>query len=59
MWKNKKESADKPGSVLGNHSSGMPVARHLKQPTRKQCGPHHCFPIWSCSRWGLPCHWYC
>jgi len=37
----------------------MPVARHLKQPTRKQCGPHHCFPIWSCSRWGLPCHWYC
>ena len=40
--------ACKPGSVqparktfltsLGNHSSGMPVTRHLKQPTRIQCG---------------------
>ncbi len=28
----------------------------LKQPTRKQCGQHHSFPIWSCSEWGLPCH---
>ncbi len=27
----------------------------LKQPTRKQRGPRHCFPIWSCSEWGLPC----
>ena len=26
----------------------------LKQPTRKQRGPRHCFPIWSCSGWGLP-----
>ena len=34
------ESADKPGSVEDNHSSGMSVARHLKQPTRKRCGPH-------------------
>jgi hypothetical protein len=29
------ESADKPGSVVGNHSSGMHVTVHLKQPTRK------------------------
>src|SRR5210317_51179 len=28
----------------------------LKQPTRKRRGPRHCFPIWSCSGWGLPCH---
>jgi len=28
----------------------------LKRPTRKQCGPHHSSPIWSCSEWGLPCH---
>ena len=28
----------------------------LKRPTRKRCGPHQCFPIWSCSEWGLPCH---
>jgi hypothetical protein len=38
--KEKWESADKPGSVEDNHSSGMYVAAHLKQPTRKQCGPH-------------------
>jgi len=41
----------------------MRVAAHLKRPTRKPCGPHvrrarrrtACFPIWSCSRRGLPC----
>jgi hypothetical protein len=53
------ESAGKPGSVVDNHSSGMPVARHLKQPTRERCGPHHSSPIWSCSEWGLPCHPCC
>ena len=31
----KRESADKPGSVEGNHSSGTRVAAHLKRPTRK------------------------
>jgi len=50
------ELADKPGSVLDNHSSGMSVARHLKQPTRIHRGPQHWIPIWSCSRWGLHCH---
>ena len=35
------ELADKPGSVVGNHSSGMCVATHLKQPTRTQRGPRH------------------
>ena len=43
------ESADKPGSVEGNHSSGMRVAAHLKRPTRKRaraarCGFHRVFP---------------
>src|ERR1700678_3172491 len=33
----RKESADKPGSVVDSHSSGMRVAAQLKQPTRK---PH-------------------
>jgi hypothetical protein len=50
------EPADKPGSVVGNHSSGPAVTGGLKQPTRKRRGPRHCFPIWSCSRWGLPSH---
>ena len=36
----KGESADKPGSVEDNHSSGMAVASHLKQPTRIRCEPH-------------------
>ena len=34
------ESADKPGSVVDSHSSGMCVATHLKRPTREPCGPH-------------------
>ena len=34
----KSESADKPGSVADSHSSGMPIARHLMQPTREPCG---------------------
>ncbi len=29
------ESADKPGSVVGNHSSGIRVTAYLKQPTRE------------------------
>ena len=49
------EPADKPGSVVGNHSSRRIVTDTLKQPTRRHRGPRHCLPIWSCSRWGLPC----
>jgi hypothetical protein len=57
------ESADKPGSVEGCHSSGTRVATCLKRPTRKRArtalripiARARCFPIWSCSRWGLPC----
>ena len=52
----KKESAGKPGSVVGSHSSGSCVAAGFKQPTRERRGPRHSSPIWSCSRWGLPCH---
>jgi len=53
------ELADKPGSVVDNHSSGIYVTVYLKQPTREPHGPHDCSPIWSCSGWGLPCHWCC
>ena len=49
------EPADKPGSVVGSHSSRRRVAATLKQPTRRHRGQRHCLPIWSCSRWGLPC----
>ena len=35
------ESAGKPGSVEGSHSSGTFVTERLKQPTRVRCGPHH------------------
>jgi hypothetical protein len=61
----KNESADKPGSVLDSHSSGVRVAAQLKRPTRKPmwatCSSDYAarFPIWSCSRWGLPCRWCC
>jgi hypothetical protein len=58
------QTACKPGSVLpcgrGDHSSGMRVATHLTRPTRtamrKTSGA---VPIWSCSRWGLPCRLCC
>ena len=57
--KNSGEPADKPGSVLDNHSSGICVAADLKQPTREPAraarAKKACSPIWSCSRWGLPC----
>jgi hypothetical protein len=36
------ESADKPGSVLGNHSSGMHVAVHLERPTRERARAARC-----------------
>jgi hypothetical protein len=32
--------ADKPGSVVDNHSSGTDVTICLKQPTREPCGSH-------------------
>ena len=57
LWK-KWESADKPGSVEGNHSSGMHVAVHLKQPTRKRaraarCGFRRVFPYLALLRAGF------
>ena len=59
----KYQRACKPGSVhrlcrrMGDHSSRDDVAIILKQPTRAT-GRRMPFaaPIWSCSRWGLPCH---
>ena len=51
------------------HSSGTPVARRLKQPTRtagsghnpeaRAYAPLRAVPIRSCSRWGLPCRRRC
>ena len=52
----KSEPTDKPGSVVGNHSSGSAVTDDLKRPTRRHRGPRYGLPIWSCSGWGLPSH---
>ena len=49
------EPADKPGSVVDNHSSRPCVAARLKQHTRVRTEPIHRTPIWPCSEWGLPC----
>ncbi|SKA19753.1 hypothetical protein SAMN02745674_02377 [Lysobacter spongiicola DSM 21749] len=49
------EPADKPGSVVDSHSSRRIVTDTLEQPTRTRRGQRHEVPIWSCSRWGLPC----
>jgi hypothetical protein len=43
----------------GSHSSGPAVACRLEQPTRGQHEPCYGPPIWSCSGWGLPCHFCC
>ena len=48
--------------ATGDHLSGMPIARHLAQPTREssRTGPvrgsdvHALLSAWPCSRWGLP-----
>ena len=42
FWGKSWESADKPGSVVGNHSSGMHVAVHLERPTRKHARVARC-----------------
>ena len=41
---------------MSSHSSRPCVTAGFKQPTRERRGPRHGSPIWSCSRWGLPCH---
>jgi len=51
--------ADKPGSVVDSHSSRRTVARTLKQPTRRLGEQRQRLLIWSCSGWGLPCHFRC
>ena len=53
------ELADKPGSVVGSHSSGTLVAQRLKQPTRRLSEQLQRLPIWLCSEWGLPCRPCC
>ena len=60
----KRQMACKPGSVLacasGDHSSGMGVTAHLTRPTRTAMRKtSRAVPIWSCSRWGLPCRLCC
>lgn len=59
------ESADKPGSVVDNHSSAIRVTAYLQRPTRESVWATHATqsedwtarsPIWSCSGRGLPCH---
>jgi len=56
QFKIKRESADKPGSVVDNHSSGyMSPCTSSNLPENSA---DHALrpPIWSCSEWGLPCH---
>ena len=48
----RKESAGKPGSVVGNHSSGTHVAVSLKRPTRKRVRITLRAPSTSMTKWG-------
>ena len=47
------ESADKPGSVVDNHSSGTTVTDGLKQPTRKRPRARHMLPYLVLLRMGF------
>jgi hypothetical protein len=47
------EPADKPGSVLDNHSSGTHVAVRLKRPTRKRAQVRRCGVATATSLFGL------
>ena len=49
----KVESADKPGSVMDNHSSGTTVTDSLKQPTRKRPRARHMLPYLVLLRMGF------
>jgi hypothetical protein len=60
-WAKKRQMACKPGSVPDcsgdGHSSGTCLAACLARPTRTAARKQaFAVPIWSCSRWGLPCH---
>jgi len=52
----KRESADKPGSVVDNHSSGYMSPCTSSNLPGNSADHALCSPIWSCSEWGLPCH---
>ena len=41
---------------MNDHSSRRTITHTLQQPTRIQRGSRLRIPIWSCFRWGLPCH---
>ena len=47
------ESADKPGSVVDNHSSRALVTKGLKQPTRKRPRSRHMLPYLVLLRMGF------
>lgn len=38
-----------------DHLSRIAVTSNLEHPTRSPDGPPDYDPIWTCSRWGLPC----
>ena len=50
-----------PCGHCGYHSSRAGITARLKRPTRitqitNNLSLRNVIPIWSCSRWGLPCH---
>ena len=53
-FKRVEKRADKPGSVVGNHSSRPVIADRLQPPTRRLGEQRHSLPIWCCSGWRLP-----
>ena len=49
-----------PKTSHSDHSSSPSIARGVKRPYPRALGGPPSPPIWSCSRWGLPCirhHW--
>ena len=63
--RNMRQMTCKPGSVLPRREGmAIPLGRFLRNASRdrpgRQRGNTPCaVPIWSCSRWGLPCRFRC
>ena len=56
VWRLPSATAIHLGRSLLGASCNQPGRRRGPRPTRRASPPRLATPIWSCSRWGLPCH---
>jgi len=54
-WIGKPDSVVAPNTSHSDHSSCPLIAQGVERPYPRAMGGPPGPPIWSCSRWGLPC----